>query len=577
MRIEEFFGKGAVVLMLGAVLAGCEGGTGPTGPQGPVGPTGATGATGAAGATGATGPVGATGSSGSGEVLLDLNLVGRYASGRYNVGAAEIISYDPASKRLFVVNAAAVTVDVLNLSDPANPVLLGTINAQAEGGSANSVAVKRGVVAVAIEAAAKTDPGKVVFYDALTLAKLSAVTVGALPDMLTFTPDGRHVLVANEGEPNAGYTVDPEGSISVIDVSGGFTAPTVATAGFSAFNGSAATLRAAGVRLYGPNATVAQDLEPEFIAVAPDGLSARVTLQEANALAVLDLTNKAAPVITAVQPLRLKDHMALGNELDPSDRDPQGAPSQRIRNWPVHGMYQPDGIAAYTFNGKTYYVTANEGDDRDDFIPGGETARVSTLTLDAVKFPNAIDLKLDAAIGRLTVSKLTGDTDGDGDFDQLHVLGARSFSIWAADGTQMFDSGSQFEQVTARRYPNNFNAGHTTNALEDRSDNKGPEPEGVVLGQIAGRTFAFIGLERIGGIMVYDVTNPQNARYIQYINARDFSKNPATEFTVLGDLGPEGLAFIPAAESPNGKPLLVVGNEVSGTTAIFGIDVITLP
>ena len=188
-----------------------------------------------------------------------------------------------------------------------------------------------------------------------------------------------------------------------------------------------------------------------------------------------------------------------------------------------------------------------------------------------------MDLKVDAAIGRLTVSKLTGDTDGDGDYDQLHVLGARSFSIWGTDGTQLFDSGSQFEQITARRYPNNFNTGHTTNALEDRSDNKGPEPEGVVIGQLAGRNFAFIALERIGGIMVYDVTNPQNAKYVQYINARDFTKNPATEFTVLGDLGPEGLVFISAADSPNGKPLLVVGNEISGTTAIFQIDTITLP
>lgn len=504
-------------------------------------------------------------------------MLGRYSSGRYNVSSAEIVSFDKGSKRLFVVNAAAVTVDVLNLSNPTNPVLLGTINAQAEGGYANSVAVRNGVVAVAIEATVKTDPGKVVFYDTLTLARLGSAAVGALPDMLTFTPDGNYVLVANEGEANVGYTIDPEGSVSVINVSAGFTAPTVATATFTAFNANIATLRTAGVRIYGPNATVAQDLEPEWIAVAADGLSARVTLQEANALGVLDLSNKAAPVFTAIQPLKLKDHMALGNELDPSDRDPTGAPSQRIRNWPVYGMYQPDGIASYQFNGKTFYITANEGDDRDDFIPGAETARVSTLTLDPTKFPNAVDLKVDAAIGRLTVSKLTGDTDGDGDYDQLHVLGGRSFSIWGTDGTQLFDSGSQFEQITARRYPNNFNAGHTTNALEDRSDNKGPEPEGIVIGQLAGRQFAFIALERIGGIMVYDVTNPQNAKYVQYINARDFTKNPATEFTVLGDLGPEGLVFISAADSPNGKPLLVVGNEISGTTAIFQIDTIVLP
>ena len=564
-------------VLIGPALTGCEGDDGKTGATGPAGPAGPSGTTGPTGPTGATGPVGPTGTAGTSETLVDMTLIGRYSSGVFNRGAAEIVAYDPASKRLFVVNASAVTVDVLNLSNPANPVLLGTINAQAEGGVANSVAVRNGVVAIAIEATVKTDPGKVVFYDATTLAKISSVPVGALPDMLTFTPNGEAVLVANEGEPNVGYTVDPEGSISVIDVRNGFVNPSVATANFQAFNGDLASLRAAGVRIYGPNATVAQDLEPEYIAVAPDSLSARVTLQEANALAVLDLTNLAAPAVTRIVPLGTKDHSVINNELDASDRDPQGAPSIRIRNWPVRGMYQPDAIAAYAFNGRTYYVTANEGDDRNDFIPGEETARVSALNLDPVAFPNAAELKDPAALGRLTVTKFSGDTDGDGDFDRLFVLGARSFSIWAEDGTQLFDSGSQFEQITARRYPFYFNAGHDNNTLEDRSDNKGPEPEGVVIGKIGSRNFAFIGLERIGGVMVYEVTNPQAPRFVQYVNSRDFTKNPQTELPVVGDLGPEGLAFVSVADSPTGQPLLIVGNEVSGTTAIYRIDAIPLP
>jgi hypothetical protein len=558
----------AVTLMLSAGVAGCEG---DDGKDGPVGPTGST------GGPGATGPVGPTGPAGTSELLVDLNLVGRYSSGVFNRGAAEIIAYDATTKRLFVVNASAVTIDVLNLANPANPVLLGTISAQAEGGSANSVAARNGVLAVAIEAVVKTSPGKVVFYDANTLAKLSSVAVGALPDMLTFTPNGEAVIVANEGEPNVGYSIDPEGSISVIDVRNGFVNPTVATASFQAFNASAAALRAAGVRIYGPNATVAQDLEPEYVAVAPDSRSARVTLQEANALAVLDLSNLAAPSVTRILALGTKDHSVINNEFDASDRDPQGAPSIRIRNWPVRGMYQPDAIAAYAFNGKTYYVTANEGDDRNDFITGEETARVSTLALDPVAFPNSAELKDPAALGRLNVTRFSGDTDGDGDFDRLFALGARSFSIWSEDGSQFYDSGSQFEQVTARRYPAYFNVGHDNNTLEDRSDNKGPEPEGVVVGQIGSRNFAFIGLERIGGVMVYEVTNPQNPRFVQYVNSRDFTKNPQAELPVVGDLGPEGLAFVPAASSPNGKPLLIVGNEVSGTTAIYQVDVIPLP
>jgi hypothetical protein len=561
MLLTRLAAAAAAVMMLGSGLSGCSGDDGKDG---------------APGADGQDGAPGTAGPAGTGEVLLDLNVIGRYSSGIFDASAAEIVAYDASSERLFVVNSAAVTVDVLNLADPSNPVLLDTIDASAEGGAANSVAVSNGVAAVAIEAAVKTDPGKVVFYDTLTLAKISEAAVGALPDMLAFTPDGNAVLVANEGEPNAGYTIDPEGSVSVIDVSAGFVNPTVATADFTAFNDQADALRAAGVRIYGPGATVAQDLEPEYIAVAPDGLSARVVLQEANALAVLDLSDISAPVITDIVPLGLKDHMIIGNELDASDRDPEGDPQIRIRNWPVYGMYQPDAIAAYQFNGRTYYVTANEGDDRDDFIPGEEGARVKDLVLDPVAFPNAAELQADSALGRLTVTTFDGDINGDGQFEKLYALGARSFSIWAEDGTQMFDSGSDFERITAQRFPDNFNASNSSNDPETRSDNKGPEPEGVALGELAGRTFAFIGLERIGGVMVYDVTNPQNARFVQYVNPRDFSKDPESELALAGDLGPEGLAFIPAEDSPNGSPLLVVGNEVSGTTTIYQIDVIDL-
>lgn len=537
---------------------------------------------------GCSGDDGTSGANGTSEVLLDLALLGRYSAGTqaFDAGAAEIVAFDAATDRLFVINAADVTVDVLSMSNPATPTLIGTIDATAEGAVANSVAVRNGIVAVAIEAGVKTDPGSVVFYNAGTLAKLGEAAVGAQPDMLTFTPDGNAVLVANEGEPDAGYANDPVGSISVIDVSSGFSAPTVATAGFGAFDVARASLIGAGVRIYGPDsgddvdtdvATVSQDLEPEYIAVAADGTdTAFVTLQEANAFAVLDFSNPSAPQITEILPLGYKDHMWLGNELDPSDRDPQGSPNILLRNWPVFGMYQPDGVASYAFNGRTYYVTANEGDDRNDFIAGGETARISTLALDPTAFPNAASLQATSALGRLAATRFTGDLGADGDYDELYVLGGRSFSIWTDDGRQVYDSGADFERITARQYPLFFNVDHSSNALEDRSDNKGPEPEGVALGQIAGRTFAFIGLERIGGVMVYDVTNPQNPRFIQYASSRDFTKVPTTDHPNAGDLGPEGLTFVSAADSPSGQPLLLVGNEVSGTVAVFGIDVIEL-
>lgn len=546
------FGRITLAALLAAGLAACEGDDGQNGLNG------------------------ADGSPGLGDVLLDLKLLGRYSSNKPNVSAAEIVAYDAASKRLFVVNAADASIDVLDLSNPAAPTKVNTITTTG-GSSANSVAVHNNLVAVAIQAPVKTDNGKVEFYNATTLAKISEVTVGALPDMLTFTPSGNAVLVANEGEPNVGYTIDPPGSISVINLAAGAAAPTVVTAGFESFNAQAASLRAQGVRLYGPGATVAQDLEPEYIAIAPDGKSAWVTLQEANAAAVLNLNDITAPSITRILPFGLKDHSIVGNELDASDRDgPGNGPRINIRNWPVKGLYQPDAVAAYAFNGKTYYVTANEGDDRNDFISGEETRRVgaSSVLLDLAIFPDAATLKQNANLGRLTITPFGARTNGAGELQELLVLGARSFSIWGEDGRQVFDSGSAFERITAQRNPLFFNASNDNNNQDDRSDNKGPEPEGVTLGKIAGRTFAFIGLERIGGIMVYDVSNPQNARFVQYIESRDFTKS--TSDPTAGDVGPEGLAFIAAANSPNGKPLLAVGNEVSGTTAIFQIDVVEL-
>lgn len=526
-----------------------------------------------AGCTGDDGNDGAPGPAGKGDVILDLSALGTYEGGAFDAGAAEIVAYDAPRRRLFVVNSSAVTVDVLDIANPNAPALIDTLDASAEGASANSVAVANGIVAVAIEADPKTDPGKVVFYSATTLAKLGEVTVGALPDMLTFTPDGLRLLVANEGEPNADYSIDPEGSISIVTVNGG-TAPTAVSAGFAAFNPQANALRATGVRIYGPGASVAQDIEPEYIAIAPDGLSAFATLQENNAFAKIDLATNA---VTEILPLGYKDHRVLGNELDPSDRD--GGPN--LANWPVFGMYQPDTLASYAFNGRTYYVTANEGDARD-YDTFSEEVRIGSLALDPTAFPNAAALQANSALGRLNATTALGDTDTDGDFDQLYVLGGRSFSIWADDGTQVFDSGSDFERITALRFGTDFNSDNAASGGDSRSDNKGPEPEAVAIGEFAGRTFAFIGLERIGGVMVYDISNPQAARFVQYLNRRDFSvefDEDLTDETAAdaGDLGPESLVVIPADQSPvAGVPLLAVGNEVSGTTTLYRIDVVAL-
>lgn len=585
----------SLVLGLGMGLAGCSGDdgaqglVGAQGPQGAQGPTGPQGIPGPVpspipGPTGATGATGPTGPSGSSELLIELTPIGRYDSGIRGESAAEIVAHDPLTQRLFVVNAAAASIDVLNLSNPSAPAFIQ--NVSEAGGDANSMAISGGLVAVVFAADPKTDPGKVVFYNSQSLERLAEFATGALPDMVTFTPDGNTVLIANEGEPNDEYTVDPEGSITMVDlrtVSNRLSATelqanaVVRTLDFSAFNTQADALRASGVRIFGPGASVAQDLEPEYIAVAPDGLSAWVALQENNAAAVIDLSDLDNPRITDILPFGLKDHNLPGNELDASDRDGR----INIRTWPVKGMYMPDAIAAYTFNGRTYYVTANEGDARD-YDGFSEETRVGSGTfgvlaqsvVTAAGFSSSDALKAQDALGRLTVSNTTSLRNAANEVTEIHAFGARSFSIRAADGSLVFDSGSEMERLIANRNPQFFNASNSNNTFDNRSDDKGPEPEGVALGRVGGRTFAFIGLERIGGVMVYDISNPQNARFVQYINTRDFGIDP--DGVAVNDSGAEGLAFIAASDSPIEQPLLVVGNEVSGTTVIFRIDTVEL-
>ncbi len=500
---------------------------------------------------------------------IELKLLGRYSTGVFDGGAAEIPAYDPVTKRLFVVNLADTAIDVLDLTNPRNPTKIGAIDVSPYGESANSVAIPvvGGVVAVAIQASPKTDPGVVAFFNTTTLAFISQATVGALPDMLTFTKSGNTVVVANEGEPNDDYTIDPEGSVSIINVAD-INSPSARTATFTRFNDQKASLIAAGVRIFGPNTTVAKDLEPEYISVGGSEKTAYVTLQEANAIAEISLTFAKVKRIT---PLGYKDHNLLDAGLDASDRDGPGtAGAINIANWPVRGMYMPDAIAQYVANGQTYLVTANEGDARD-YAGFAEEERVKNLVLDPGAFPDAAALQTDDQIGRLTVTTANGDTDGDGDFDELYAFGSRSFSIWTPGGNLVADSGHDFEQITANLYPANFNSDHAENNFDNRSDNKGPEPEGLALARIGGRTFAFIGLERIGGIMVGDITDPNAPFFVSYTNPRDFTKDPAVDLAGAGDLGPEGLIYIPSAQSPNGKNLLVVSNEVSGTTSIFHV------
>ncbi len=495
---------------------------------------------------------------------ISLNLLGTYATNIFDDGAAEIVAFDSATQRLYVVNGGDATIDILDISNPSSPSLLSQINVTQWGDNANSISSYNGYLAVAVQDTAVNGNGKVVFLDAGGI-EVSQVTVGVLPDMVTFSPDGNWVLSANEGEPSDDYTIDPLGSVSIIDVSGGVpnVGPSnVTTLDFTAFNG---TTLDPSIRIFGNNnaATVAEDLEPEYIAISPDSRTAYVTCQENNALAVVDINSKT---ITGLVGLGFKDHNAAGNGLDASN----DALAVNIANWPVKGMYQPDAIHQFEAAGSWYLITANEGDARD-YDAYSEETRVRSLTLDPTAFPNASFLQEDTIIGRLRCTDATGDTDNDGDFDEIYTFGARSFSIWDSTGALVYDSGDDLEQETFLALPNQFNSNNDGNdSYKSRSDDKGPEPEAVVVATINGKALAFIGLERIGGIMVYDVTDPTAPIFETYENNRNFTV-PA-DSSAAGDLGPEGLLYIPISAGL-GHHLLVTANEVSGTVSLFSIDV----
>ena len=516
---------------------------------------------------------------------VSVTALGSYDTGAFDESAAEIVAYHAASKRLLTVNAKSGKIDVLDISNPAAPTKVGEVHGGADT-TINSVAVRADGLAVAtVEPDAdKTAPGEVIFFDAGadTLGEvLGRVGVGALPDMVTLTEKGDYALVANEGEPAEDYSVDPEGTISVISLPEEIAAPgkdAVRTADFRAFEG---TLAGKGVHIFGQvgaSTSEAQNLEPEYIAV--DGGTAYVTLQENNAIAVVDIANAK---VDDVWPLGTIDRRDV--PFDASDKDGE----VNIANWPVKSILQPDSIAAYSADGTTYLVLANEGDARDwegyseearlkkfgtkDIAPICEGyAGLSAEQLEA--------LQSDEQLGRLNMTTAFGLNEKQGCYDDLYNFGGRSFSIYTTDGTRVFDSGADFEEITARILPEYFNSNHTETSLDTRSDDKGPEPEGITVGTLNGRTYAFVGFERLGGVMVYDITDPKHAKYQAYINNRDFSVDMeslegeqalADGLSTAGDLGAEGLAFIPAADSPNGEALLAVGNEVSGTTSLFQV------
>lgn len=496
---------------------------------------------------------------------IELNYIGSFDPSGANTSTCEIVVHDPASQRLFTTSAVAGFLDIINFSDPTAPTVITSVNMNPYGG-VTSVAVKNGIVAVASPNADETLNGSVVFFDTNGVF-LKQVTVGALPDMVTFTPDGTKVMTANEGQPNANYSIDPEGSVSVINISGGIASLTqanVTTLLFTAYNAQEAALIASGVRKLKATSTMSQDFEPEYITISADSQKAWVSLQENNAIAEINLTNTT---IAEVWALGTKDISIPGNGMDISDNNGQVL----IANWPIKAFYLPDGIASYTSGGQNYIVTANEGDEKEyTGFTERTTVGAATYTLDSAVFPNASVLKQTYNMGRFRVTNLNGNTDADADFETINCVGTRSFSIFNTTTKQIvYDSGDAFERYTAATLPTLFNADHEDNVAKGRSRAKGPEPEGVTTVQIGSQTFAFISLERVGGVMVYNVTDPNNVTFVDYKNSRSTS-------AYAGDHGPEGITYIRPETSATGKPYVLVANEISGTITIFEVDLNTL-
>jgi hypothetical protein len=479
-------------------------------------------------------------------------------------GSAEIVTYNKPLKRLYVMNSTRSRIEILNFSNPKAITTIATVDLAQYGSGGTSVACNNAIVAATITGN-NYQNGRVVFMNKNGKV-LKVVTVGAGPDMITFTPDNHYVLVANEGEPNSDYSIDPEGSITIIDITGGVENigdDDVVNIDFKDFDDDKAPLQAAGVRIFGLNSTVSQDFEPEYITVSENSQQAWVSLQENNAFATINLMSKT---VTNITPLGLKDHSLAQNTLDVSDKND----SVFMSIWPnLKGMYLPDAMACYSVNGVNYLVTANEGDQRDyDAINEDVKVKDVGYVLDPATFADADVLKKDHMLGRLAVTPYSGDTDHDGDYDEIHAFGARSFSIRNAEtGAMVFDSGDDFEKITAADpvFGKLFNASNDNNSFKNRSDNKGPEPEGVTIAKISDHYFAFITLERIGGFMTYEITNPEAPVFVDYNNSRMTGTGPG------GDLGPEGIIYVNPNESPVDTGLVVIANEISATISVYYI------
>ena len=500
---------------------------------------------------------------------LELNKIGSYVSGISNPdgGVAEIVSYDAAENKAWVVNGATGMLDILDLNNMEDgaitaasldiKALAAEVNPGFFYGDMTSVSVcsDRKLVAVALQAEDYDAAGYVGILNT-NGEMLAMIEAGFQPDMVTFTPDGTRILAANEGEPRNGYgedITDPVGSVTIIWLNAEDPASSShKNIGFEVFDEKREELAANCVILTKGNLPSAE-LEPEYIAC--DNETAYITLQEANAVAILDL---ASGTYRGVYSLGYQDLSVAANALDLVEDGTYAA-----NTYPdAVAAYMPDGISVYESNGKTYLVTANEGDAREW---GDEEAGTA--------FCNEIKETLIAVDGAEAEKVRVIDpevTDGLPEGKAV-LFSSRSFSIFRVDEnglTQVFDSGKDFEALSNKYIPEYFNCSNDDNEYDSRSPKKGPEPESVTVGTVGSDLYAFIALERIGGIMVYRIDPAgETASFVNYINTRDFSENPGeAEPHLTSDVAPEGLRFIPE------RGILLAAFEVSGTVSAYSVE-----
>lgn len=503
-------------------------------------------------------------------------------------GASEVVAHQDGL--VYVTNGNLGRIDIFELGaaesdEPVKPVHFLDLTQLPDFDGVQSVAVSDNLIAVAVSVADEergegivtASRGYVAFYDIETHELVEIVKVGILPDQVAFTPDGGALIVANEAEFNedSDTNMNPPGSISVITIN---DAPGNSGKGplFQHKEAKFSNINKFGEEdiRFNPNSKLGVDIEPEYSAISADGKLGYTTLQENNAIAVTDIHK--GKVIDIIQ-LGTVDHSIVG--IDPNDDG-----NINIATFGnLVGLRMPDALAVFEIDGDTFFATANEGDGRGDYfleeedqngndvIVGisdvGDEARIGDLidndgafgavTIDEVVW-NAYTDTEKAELSRLTISTIDGDTDGDGDIDVLHAFGGRSFTIFDEDGTVVFDSGSQLAELIEEIAPERFqdDDGDTD---ENRSDAKGVEPEAIEIGQIGEQTLLFIGLERDSGIVIYDISDPANAEYLNYIDG--FETN---------NLAPEVLEFVPASGDLE-TPVLLASYEVSGTTVAYDL------